>query len=117
MGAVNHIGYGRYLSSVAQPQSAFDLQVNVGYQFACAQVFKNVLAIICSNVKSHAPAGAAAVEAKDQARSFFRSAMNPGIDTERTVDPVHCGLNRFYRVKSRSPHQRTIAKNPKIAHR
>ena len=83
---------------------------------AFAQIGKGWLAVLRWDPEGNATAGAAAVEAQNQTRIFRRAAMIEGADAERPAIAEGAGRNPAFEGKAGIPHQRPVAKDPKIVH-
>jgi hypothetical protein len=68
------------------------------------------------HAEGDAAAGAAAIEAKDEAWLSVGAAMDYGIDAERAVGAFEQRRRRFGEGKAWPPHQRAIAKHPELRH-
>ncbi len=114
--AIDDIGDRDGRPSIFQPHREQAFGVNAGVELALAQIGENLVAQVGGNTEGEADAGTAAVETKDETRLLMRAAVIEGAHAKGssiTEKPRPPGLDMR---KSRSPHQRAIAKDPKIAH-
>lgn len=116
MVTVDNICQCAYGAPVIKPDAELSLQIDVGNEFALSQIVKHRVRVFRSRAKRHATAGAATIEAKDQARLFLRAPVHPGAHAKGAPVPVQAGRHALDRFKARIPHQRTVAKHPKIVH-
>ena len=100
---------------VLEPDGARHFAIDVGGLLALPQIRNCGLAPAGRNAERDAPAGAAAVEPKNQPRLLRRSAMVERIDAERPMLADQPRRHLLGKIESRSPHQRTIAEHPEIA--
>ncbi len=116
MPAVGDVGDRIDPVAVFQPERQQALQIDARHLLTRAQVGHDLLARITGHPERHADAGAAPVETQHQARPGRGAAMDEGIDAKRTTVTEKPGALRLDMGETGPPHQRTVAKNPKIAH-
>jgi hypothetical protein len=102
--------------SGGKPNGTPLLNIDAGYQFAFSQIIDYRIAIFSVRLQRKTMATAASVKSEDEPRQFFCPAMHPGMNAKCSVDTVHCSLMPLDGFEPRIPHQRAIAKHPKIAH-
>ena len=86
--------------------------IDVGHQLAGVEIAQNLGLLLRRDRERAAAAGAAPVEAQDQARSLARAAMDPGIDAEAAVVAVQPGIEHLLMLEAGPPHQRAVGEHP-----
>ena len=114
--AVDDVADSRDALAAVEPDRQHALEIDAGDEFAVAQIGQHLVAKFARHAEGQADAGAAAVEPEHQARPFARAAIDEGRDAERAAEAVQPGAAGLDMRETRPPHQRAIAKNPKIAH-
>src|SRR5580692_7843519 len=114
--AIDHVAKRPHtLPRVAvEPDRPHGLAVNHGNLLPRAQIADGGHSVLRSDAKRHTEAGAAPVEPKHKAQPLGSAAMHERIDAERAVRADETGRDAFKVGKARLPHERAIAKHPKV---
>jgi hypothetical protein len=92
------------------------LQIDMGDEFAGAQIVEHLLAQVARHPKGKPDTRSAPVEAEHEARPRRRAAMHERAHAQRPAVAVQARALGLEMGESGPPHQRTVAKHPKIAH-
>ena len=114
--AVDDVGDRADDLAAVEPDRQHALEIDAGDQLAVAQIGQHLVAQFARHAEGEADAGAAAVEPEHQPRPLARAAIDEGGDAERAAEAVQPGAACLDMREARPPHQRAIAKDPKIAH-
>src|SRR5690606_1783425 len=116
MTAVHNIGDSLHPPAMFKCQGHHALAIDIGHQLALAKVTDHFVTQFAGYPKGHANAGTAPVEPKHETWARWRSPMHMGIDAERPAVAEDARPFRLDMRKSWPPHERTVAKDPKIVH-
>src|SRR5690606_36465331 len=114
--AVGDVGDGVDTVAALQPDRQRALQIDIGDELAVAQVGEHLIAKLDRHALGKPDAGSAAVEPENEARPLRRAAIDMGGHAKRSAKAVQARAAGLGMRETGPPHQRAIAKNPKIAH-
>src|SRR5437868_2061802 len=97
-----------------KPDAANEFPVHRRGLFAAAQISKRGRALLRRHAIGDAAAGAAEIEAEDEAGAFRSAAMIERINAQRTMHPDDVRWHPVEVVEAGPPDQRAIAKHPEI---
>ena len=100
-----------------QPQRADKLAIHHRHLLARAQVGERLFPLVRRNLERDAMASAAAIETEHQTRPFGRPAIHVRVEAQAAVKTVEDGLLARDERETWIPHQRAVAKYPKVVHR
>ncbi len=116
MAVIDHVDQRFHLLAAVEFDVMMVLLVDHRRLFPGAQIFQHLRPDVPGDLIGDAPACAAVVEAEHETRSLLRTPMYPGIDAKRAMCTAQQRRFGALVIKSWVPHQRTVAKDPKIAH-
>jgi hypothetical protein len=102
--------------AVIEPDLQPAFGIDMGDKFAFAQIGDDFFPQIARDAKGESDTGSAAIEPENETRMRLGAPVHPGIDAKRAAKSMEMGTPSRNMDETRPPDERTIAKDPKIAH-
>lgn len=112
--SIDHISHARHRTAVRQQCGEGDFTVDGRDLFPLAQIGESFSAPLGGYPESGSTTGAAAIEAKHEARFFRGAPVDMGEDAKRSMITADESRLALFKFKAGTPHQRPIAEYPEI---
>jgi len=93
------------------------LDIDLGHLLTAAQILNRFGPPLGGNPERHAAACPATIQPQYEARFFRSTAVHEGVDTQRPMQADQPSRRALDEIETRAPHQRAVAKHPKVASR
>jgi hypothetical protein len=115
MAAVDEEGQGVNRPFMTCHRNAFEnLDINVGGLFSLAEIEQRFMPLRGGHLKHQATTRATPIQAKDEPWLVWCTSVLMRVDAETAMEAMQRGWQRTDELKSRTPHQGAVAKDPEV---